>query len=81
LLKNMQRKNVFCLKYSALEMFSQSLTELANQTTFMWVVFSEKSDNMNILASATFVVFWKVSLLSWFLTTLAVDRMWKYSNE
>jgi hypothetical protein len=45
-------------------MFSQSLTELANQNFFdVRVVFSEKSGEMYILPSTTFVAFWRVSLL------------------
>jgi hypothetical protein len=40
--KNEQKKNIF-LKYWALEMFSQSLTELTNQPkTYVRVVFSER---------------------------------------
>jgi hypothetical protein len=49
-------------------MLSQSFTELANQKKlYVKVVFSDKSGKMYILPSATFVFFWRVSLLCWFL--------------
>jgi hypothetical protein len=49
-------------------MLSQSFTELANQkNVYVKVVFGEKSGKMYILPSTTFVAFWRVSLLCWFL--------------
>jgi hypothetical protein len=66
--RNMQHKNIL-LQYWAFDMFPQSITELANKKTdiYVRVVFSEKSGRMYILPSTTFVVLWRVSLLCWFL--------------
>jgi hypothetical protein len=67
--KNMQHKNIFILILSLGDLFTKSYPTQPNIFFNLRVVFSKKSGKMYILPFATFVAFWRVSLLCCFLTT------------
>jgi hypothetical protein len=75
----MQHKNFFEI-LSLGDVFSKSYWANQKKKIYVKDVFNEISDKMYILPSATFVVFWRVSLLCCFLKT-AVYRVWTTHRE